>query len=152
MTHYGNGASHLIFLQKVLYKQSEQKDFVENVLKLLNDKYSSHDFPNQIIPLLFSVFFFKEDCWDEEEEWRLIRFTIDPKQFMFRGGGCGMIPYIPLKIFTGDVQDCINTIIIPKSRYSEKQKKAIEMKYPSLVGKINTSSISIDYGFSMAAR
>ncbi len=146
LRHHLTGSPDGPFLVKVVYDVIEQKTILDKVLSAIDGKLNNPSFIDVALPLYFTLLFFKDECWKEETEWRVLSFALDAKMIRFRSDFSGLVPYMPLKIFPTNAERSIKEIIVPKSKYFARNTNAIEILMPSLKGRIKQSSISIDYG------
>lgn len=151
LSHYLTDSPQGPFLGKVIYDEVRQNKILDVLLTRINEKCDKPTFGDVAAALYFVLLFFKEECWKEEAEWRLLSFGKN-NDIKFRTGNLGLIPYLPLKVFKDNVEGCIEEIIIPRSKYFDRSRYAIEIFMPSLKEKIKPSAISIDYGFTNQSR
>jgi hypothetical protein len=144
-------------LRKVVYDQDKQRTLVNaymNKCCLVFEKYLEdfiHDpayFEKNArgftIGLIQMILCFKEDCWKEEEEWRVIAMDygsgIDFKESAF-----GLVPFLKIPV---DLS-VLKTVTLPKSEYFIHSKKSLGMflsQYEELSHvDIKQSNISIVY-------
>ena len=145
-----------LFFWKVVYDDEEKK----KIFNLLLNHINSLSFTNSAyvffhVCLCQLLLCCKEKCWGEEKEWRLILLPTGNYEMGFRQNEYGLIPYYKLKCFKenkavnptakNEAVDAIKKIILPKSEYFDKAKKALCLYNKDLESKILQSEISITY-------
>ena len=144
-------------LRKVIYVQKKQGELVYaymNKCCQVFEKYLEdfiHD-PNYFeknargftIGLIQMILCFKEDCWKEEEEWRIIAMDYD-SGIDFKENDFGFVPFLRMSV---DLS-ALKTVTLPKSEYFIHSKKSLGMffsQYEKLSHvDIRQSNISIVY-------
>ena len=152
-----------VFLRKVVYDPDIQetliKEYMENVCKIIESNSSDFDGDDKYMDLfkyrvktgliLFALCF-KEKCWDEENEWRIMAVYYseeakNPQEIFFKENNYGLVPYIKLPC----TFDAIKEVVIPKTDNFVHSKKALELffnqKNKDHSVQIEQSKISIVY-------
>lgn len=137
---------HAFFLRKIIYDPEQQKDIMDTYMRevclLLEDnaaffkqnKDALLEVKQQIYTgLIVAALCFKEKCWEEEDEWRIITLPFDSVsgadlQIFFKENNYGMVPYIKVPIFINNSAImAMKKIILPKSENYIRYRKSLEM-------------------------
>ena len=156
-----------VFLRKVVYDSTAQKRLIKNYMEKICNiiKNNSTDFntPNYMekfknkvdLGLIIFSLCFKEKCWKEEDEWRLMavhysKKAKNPKEICFKENDYGLVPYIKIPISKNrSAFDTIKNVVLPKSENFIRSKKALDLFFSQYKKnhkiQINKSKISIVY-------
>lgn len=156
-----------IFLRKVIYDSRKQTEIIKNYIDKICDIVRNNplDFnnPNYMktfkhkvdLGLIIFALCFKEKCWKEEDEWRLMTVHHSTKNgnsndICFKENDYGLVPYIKIPVSKNNSAfDTIKRVILPKSEMFIRAKKSLDMffsqKKKNHNVKIEKSKISIIY-------
>lgn len=158
-----------VFLRRAIYDPKIQEtvihEYLDKVCEIMEN--NSSDFNGKNNPYLESFRYrfnmglimfalcFKEECWKEENEWRLIALHYKEKvkdsyKVFFKENDYGLVPYIKIPVSKDKkALNVISKIILPKSENYIRSKKALAMyfsqKDKSADVSIEESQISIVY-------
>lgn len=139
-----NGRSGYI-LRKIVYDPKTQQDLVYDFMRksCMLFEQNPQDFEKDwnyrekkvrllVIGFVILILSFKESCWKEEDEWRIITLpyeSVNGTQYdiFFREKDFGLVPYIKLPIFFKNSIDSIQEILLPNSDHYLLNKKSMEM-------------------------
>ena len=155
-------------LRKIIYNPVDQTNIIEAYMneacRVLENNENLFMRDNDLLietkrqiytGILATALCFKEKCWEEEDEWRLIMLPYDSVrgnnlEVCFREGNSGLIPYVNAQIFAnGSAIEAVKKVILPKSGDFIRSKKAIDMFFRQIKNNIKVpiieSKISIVY-------
>lgn len=152
-----NAHNRTCFLRKVIYDQDKQCRLVNAYMnkccqvfeKNLDDYICDLGYFDKIAgdfttALIQMILCFKEDCWKEEEEWRVIAMK-NGSSIDFKENGFGLVPFLKMPV---DLS-VLKTVTLPKSEYFIHSKKSLGMFFSQFKGlshvDIRQSNISIVY-------
>ncbi len=134
------------YLAKCVYKPSEQNARIDTLIDFLLEsiKGKENDDPSVVahlgtfmsmVPIIAPVF--KDQAFEEEEEWRVIVHSIAPifKNAKFRFGDSMLIPYLemPLESEPGVMSGAIKTIVIGPTPHKDLSldsvRRLVEMQF-----------------------
>lgn len=137
---------HTFFLRKIIYEPEQQKDIIDSYMREASfileenadfferDKEALLEVKRHIYTgLIVAALCFKEKCWKEEDEWRIITLPFDSVsgddlRVFFKENNYGLVPYIKIPIF---INNCaimaMKKVILPKSENFIRFKKSLEM-------------------------
>lgn len=147
--HSNNKRDSFTILGKIIYDAGEQRTIIRKMLLLAENFWFGEKFGlySLAMPILFTLLFFKEERWNEENEWRLV--VLPESDFAiqdFRASQHSLIPFYKQKIFNNSLASkAISEIILPKSDYFRRNKTAIKLFNKDLETKITESRISINH-------
>lgn len=137
---------HAFFLRKIIYEPEQQKDIMDSymreVCRVLEDNAAFFEQNKNILigvkqriytGLIVAALCFKEKCWEEEDEWRIITLPFDTVrnaelQVFFRENNYGLVPYIKVPIFINNSAImAMKKVILPKSGNFDLSSKSLEM-------------------------
>lgn len=144
-------------LRKVIYDRKKQGDLVNAFMnkccqvfeKNLDDYIHDSDYFEKKVGGFTTALFqmllcFKEDCWKEEEEWRVIALD-NGSGIDFKENGFGLVPFLKMPV---DLS-VLKTVTLPKSEYFIHSKKSLGMFFSQFKElshvDIRRSNISIVY-------
>ena len=156
-----------VFLRKVIYDSKKQvgimKNYMDKVCDIVKNNPLDFSNPNYMktfrhkvdLGLIIFALCFKEKCWEEEDEWRLMAVhhstkNGNPKEICFKENDYGLVPYIKIPVSNNNsVFDTIKKVILPKSEMFIRAKKSLDMFFSQRKKnhsvKIEKSKISIVY-------
>ena len=134
------------FLQKVVYDTETQKEIIYEFMKrecrvFSNNPADFEDNPHYfnkilrliLVKLIMLILCFKENCWREEDEWRIMTIphnysTGKPFEIFFNEGDYGLVPFVKIPLFkSGSAIDSIKEILLPRSENYITSKKALDL-------------------------
>lgn len=128
-------------LRKVVYDPEKQKELVYGylsrgceVVKTFEENYNEENFIKLKIDIFTGlvelILCFKEACWSEEKEWRILAVSQKDgyEDVSFRESDYGLVPYMKLPLFkNGNALEAMFEIMLPKSENYLRAKKSVEM-------------------------
>ena len=151
-------------LRKIIYSKRKQKKLIDDYLTKACDSIEANGnfFDNHLelleslkrelwTPLIMQILCFKEGCWKEEEEWRVITIPND-LPVKFKECDRGLVPFIEVPIFSEYAFRAFDEVILPRTDDFVLYKKSLRMFFDGIRKQkrgvfpdIHESDISIVY-------